>query len=202
MPFPINKHLLYDVDASWTLFLDRDGVINERLYGDYIKVPDEFHFLPGVLEAFYHLEDKFAYQIVVTNQQGIGKGLMSHEQLSEIHAKMIHAIEASGGHIDEVYYCSDLDGFDSYFRKPNPGMALQAQSEYPLIDFKKSIMVGDSPSDMEFGKKLGMVTVLVSEIYVQTNPNTDMVLKSLKEFSLLLQHKDNNYSEDKFISRQ
>lgn len=96
------------IDKLWTLFLDRDGVINQRIVGGYVAEVSEFNFSPGVLESMSSFATIFGRVVVVTNQQGIGKGLMTHHQLSEVHKFMITEIEASGGRIDAVYYCSDL----------------------------------------------------------------------------------------------
>ena len=156
---------LSEVDASWTLFLDRDGVINQRKPGRYIQYPEELIVLPGVLEALYHFNNIFAYIIVVSNQQGVGKGLMSIDQLTAVNDYLKDTVESAHGRIDEIYACTELEGFDSWCRKPSPGMAFQAQKDFPLIDFEKSIMVGDMESDILFGKKLGMKTVFVKNSY-------------------------------------
>ncbi len=144
-----------------TLFLDRDGVINERLPGDYVAQWSDFQFTPRALEALAFFATHFEHIIVVTNQQGIGKGKMSEAQLAEIHQKMIHEIAVVGGRIDAVYYCPDLSSVPNNCRKPAPAMALKAQANFPAIDFQTSIMVGDSVSDLEFGQNLGMYTVLI-----------------------------------------
>lgn len=149
------------IDTSWTLFLDRDGTINRRIVGDYVREWDQFEFLEGAVEGIAHLSTLFARVIVVTNQQGIGRGLMSHQQLRDIHAEMLERIAYNGGRIDEIYYCPDLAAELPACRKPEPGMALQAAQDYPDITFTKSIMVGDTASDMAFGKRLGMATVLI-----------------------------------------
>ena len=143
------------------LFLDRDGVINRRLPGAYVKTWNQFDFLEGVLEAIAILALRFHPIIVVTNQQGIGKGLMSSHELELVHQKMIAAIEAAGGRIDAVYYCGDLSGNQPNCRKPNPSMAFQAKKKFPQLEFSDSIIVGDSLSDIEFGANLGMKTVLI-----------------------------------------
>ena len=150
-------------DVSWTLFLDRDGVINRRMPGDYIREPGDFVFLPGVLSAMPVLSEKFGRIIIVTNQQGIGKGLMTEEQLVAVNERMISGVTAAGGRIDRAYASPFLETSNHPDRKPGPGMALKARTDFPEIDFLKSVMVGDSRSDMEFGKKLGMVTVLVGD---------------------------------------
>lgn len=143
-----------------TLFIDRDGVINKHLPGDYVKNWEEFEFLPGVLEAFVQLAKAFSRIIVVTNQRGVGRGLMTEVDLQDIHQRMVSEIVHAGGRLDRIYCCIDTNK-DSPNRKPNSGMALQAQKDFPEIIFKESIMVGDSKSDMEFGERLGMKTILI-----------------------------------------
>ncbi len=147
-----------DIGPDWTLFLDRDGTINKRTEG-YVKSWDEFSFIEGVPKAIAECSDIFGRLIIVTNQQGIGKELMTHEDLEDIHSKMIDVIEYFGGRIDNIYYEPSLAVYEAFGRKPNPGMAHTAKKDFPDIDFKKSIMVGDTLSDMQFGKAVGMKTV-------------------------------------------
>jgi histidinol-phosphate phosphatase family protein len=144
-------------DKSWTLFLDRDGVINERIPGDYVKDWEQFDFIPGSIKAIERLSDIFGIIVVVTNQAGIGKGLMTEVQLQEVHKQMLKTVRLLDGRIDKVYYAPDT----STLRKPNVGMALQAQIDFQEIDFTRSIIVGDSLSDMEFGHNLGMIKVFI-----------------------------------------
>jgi histidinol-phosphate phosphatase family protein len=151
----------WNIDSSWTLFLDRDGVINVRFPGDYVKQVDEFEFLPGAIEAIAKFSKVFGKIIVVTNQQGIARGFYSHEDLGAIHAHMQAEIKKAGGKIDRVYYAHQAASENSPMRKPGTGMALQAQKDHPEIDFEKSVMMGDTQSDMEFGKALGMKTIFV-----------------------------------------
>src|ERR1035441_2519540 len=96
------------VDKSWTLFLDRDGVINLHYPNDYVKTWDEFYFLEGVLDAFRNLSSVFRRIIVVTNQQGVGKELMSHDDLQFIHTEMLKEIRKHGGRINAIYAATDL----------------------------------------------------------------------------------------------
>lgn len=145
-----------------SLFLDRDGVINHRLPGAYVKHPDEFQFLPGAVEAIKGFGDLFAQIVVVTNQQGIGKKLMTHEDLAIVHQSMLNTIEEKGGRVDKIYYCPYLAKDNPRCRKPQIGMGEEAQKDFPAIDFAKSLMVGDSYSDIIFGKNLGMKTALVT----------------------------------------
>lgn len=146
---------------EWTLFLDRDGVINERLPDEYVKSWDDFKFLPGALEALSVFGSHFRRIFIVTNQAGIEKGFYSHHELHQIHDQMMEYIQYHGGRIDEIYYCPYKPDLDPLCRKPNPGMALEAQKDFPEVDFSKSIMIGDSDSDIAFGNNLGMKTILV-----------------------------------------
>ena len=150
------------VDKTWTLFLDRDGVINEKLDNDYVKNLAEFKFISGAKEAIVELSKIFGRVVVVTNQQGIGKGIMSHEDLKVVHDFMQAEIEKAGGNLDQIYYCPELAAANAPCRKPNIGMAEEAQKDFPAIDFEKSIMVGDSVSDIEMGVKAGMYTVYIN----------------------------------------
>lgn len=156
-----------DIDKRWTLFLDRDGVINEEKKGDYIRNRSEFTFYNRVQEALKILADLFGVIVMVTNQKGIGKGLMTVADLEDIHDYMLENIEQHGGRIDKVLFCPDLDNA-SFNRKPNHGMAQQAKALFPQIDFSKSMMVGNKLSDMQFGRNAGMFTVFLAT----TNPET------------------------------
>jgi len=143
-----------------TLFLDRDGVINRQLPNDYVKCWEEFEFMPGILEAMAKWNQNFKHIIMITNQRGIGKGLMTETELIEIHKNMIEKIESYGGRIDKIYYCTAVNENDPN-RKPNIGMALQAKRDFPDIDFNKAIMIGDSESDMEFAKNINCKFLMI-----------------------------------------
>jgi len=145
----------------WTLFLDRDGVINNRIVGSYVRNWSEFEFLGGVLEVMPILARKFDCIVVVTNQQGIAKGVMTESDLNKVHAKMLEEIKKKGGRIDKVYFCAAHERENPPCRKPNVGMAEQAKSDFARIDFDCAIMVGDSITDIEFGYNMNMKTVLV-----------------------------------------
>jgi len=152
-----------------TLFLDRDGVINKHLLGDYVKTIDEMEFLPQSLEALKILAPFFKHIIIVSNQRGVGKGVMSLNDLDIIHTFMQQKIDAIGGRIDKIYCCTDLDE-NSPNRKPNIGMAIQAKTDFPDIVFKQSIMVGDSLFDMLFARNAGMYAILINKEEKGINP--------------------------------
>jgi D-glycero-D-manno-heptose 1,7-bisphosphate phosphatase len=170
----------WNIDASWTLFLDRDGVINKRKMNDYIRSADEFELLPMVGEALSLASSVFGTIVVVTNQQGIGKQLMTERNLSDIHAYCSELIEKTGGRIDRYYHAPELANTGGRLRKPEPGMALLAKQDFPAIDFERSVMIGDSDSDIAFGKQLGMKTVFVSHTNEQ-HAEADITVSSLYE---------------------
>jgi len=171
---------------NWSLFLDRDGVINKRIFGGYVKSPNEFEFLPGSLDAIVHLSKIFNHLFIVSNQQGIGKGLMNETDIAEIHDFMLTEIHRNGGKISAIYYCADLASKIPNCRKPGLSMAYRAKKDFPEIEFSKSIMVGDTMSDMEFGMNAGMKCYLVHDNPVSSNPKSDYkIISSLTHFSKL-----------------
>lgn len=176
------------LDPSWTLFLDRDGVININKPESYVFHRGEFIFTEGALEALCALNEMFGRIIVVTNQRGVGKGLMTLEALHDIHDYMKETVEKTCGRIDDIFYCISTD--DAHpDRKPSPGMAHKAREKYPEIDFSKSIMVGDKSADMQWGKNIGALTVwITSETYQHSvDPSlVDLTCTSLAEFAHLL----------------
>ncbi len=152
------------IDKTWTLFLDRDGVINLHYPNDYVKNWDEFYFLEGVLDALKDLSKVFKRILIVTNQQGVGKGLMTNADLQFIHDEMLKEVRKYGGRVHAIYSATSLVAQDvKQMRKPGNGMAKQAKKDFPEIDFSKSIMVGDSITDMQFGKSAGMITVFIGD---------------------------------------
>lgn len=171
-------------NKDWTLFLDRDGVLNEKRENDYVKKPEEFLWIDGVLDALQLFNRIFKKIIIVTNQRGIARGLYSVQDLTVVHNEMLKKIKQRGGRIDAIYYCPHLGNeSECNCRKPKPGMALQAKRDFPEIDFDKSIMIGDSMCDIEFGKHLGMLTVTVTQAI---SDQADLTVASLHHFSTML----------------
>jgi D-glycero-D-manno-heptose 1,7-bisphosphate phosphatase len=174
--------MIFDPDIIKTkrfLFLDRDGVINAHRPNDYVKSLEEFLFLPGALESLCKLSNHFDRVVVVTNQRGVSKGKMSESALKEVHAFLTQQVKQTGGRIDGIYYSIYLD--DNHpNRKPNGGMAFEAKKEFSEIDFRQSIMIGDSRSDIEFGKRLEMTTILIkNEMPIWQQPIPDFIFPSL-----------------------
>lgn len=176
---------LNQIDASWTLILDRDGVINNERPGDYVKNWDEFVFSEGVLVAMPILAKKFNRILIVSNQRGVGKKLMTEDDLNIIHLRMKDVITEAGGRIDGIHFCTGIES-KCFNRKPNPGLALEIADNYPDIDFSKTIMAGNKLSDMRFGRAAGMHTVFIASTdpeQVVPHPDIDLKFTSLLDFS-------------------
>ena len=173
------------IDKNWTLFIDRDGVINYEKENEYVTSWQEFKFYEGVLEAFQKFREKFGTIIIISNQRGVGKGLMTESDLIDIHQQMQKKIEQAAGRIDNIYYCTSTNAKHPD-RKPNPGMFFSAQKDFPDIDLSKSIMIGNKPTDMLAGRNAGIYTVFVKT----TNPwqplphnDIDLAFDSLFDFA-------------------
>ncbi len=152
-----------------TLFLDRDGVINKKLDGKYIRNWGEFTFIPNVLSSISKLSGLFNRMIIITNQQGIGKGLMSEDNLLFLHQKMLNEIEQAGGKINKIYFCPHLETDNCNCRKPKIGMIEEAIQDFPSININKSYLIGDSPSDIKAGERAGLKTIKVDNNFTLNN---------------------------------
>ena len=177
------------IDKTWTLFIDRDGVINHEKKEDYILNWKEFKFYDTVTAAMKILSEMFGVIVMVTNQRGVGKQLMTRDDLHNIHSNMLHTIRAVGGRIDKIYFCDSMDN-NHPERKPNPGMAHLAKKDFDHIDFSKSLMVGNKLSDMQFGRNAGIRTVFVDTTNPEvehSHPLIDFRFQDLYSFALSLQ---------------
>jgi histidinol-phosphate phosphatase family protein len=172
----------WGIDDTWTLFLDRDGVINRRILSGYVTSIEEFEFLDDVPQTIASFSQLFRFVFVVTNQQGIGKGLMSESNLVEIHRYMEQKVEEMNGRITRTYYAPGIVSPDNQLRKPKPGMALLAQRQHKGVDFQRSIMVGDTDSDIIFGKNLGMKTVRIATEHEKIGVDADLTVERLVDF--------------------
>ncbi|MGA8670232.1 MAG: HAD family hydrolase [Terracidiphilus sp.] len=144
-----------------TIFLDRDGVLNKKMpEGSYVRAWSDFRVLPGAPEAVARLNRAGIRVIVVSNQRGIALGLYSSADVEAIHANLQDVLKADGAHVDAFYFCPH-DKQECNCRKPLPGMFEQAQLDFPDISASTSAIIGDSLSDIEFGKRLGMRTVFI-----------------------------------------
>ena len=183
-PFELNK-----IDATWTLFLDRDGVINEEIDGTYVLHKNGFRFMPGVPQAIAQLSKIFGRIVIISNQRGVGRGLMTASDLEGIHDTLLEGVTAAGGRIDDILVCTEVAATHAH-RKPNPGMAALAFARFPHIIPAKTVMVGNKLSDMQFGRWAGVYTVYVKTTHPQQplpHPLIDAAFNNLPQFATALQ---------------
>lgn len=142
------------------VFLDRDGVINEKRPGiDYVKGWNEFRFLPDVFEALKILTEKGFEIYVITNQRGIARGFLTVEILQDIHRRMLEKFLEKGVAVKGIYFCPH-DENECACRKPKPGLLLKAAEEHD-INLSEAVVVGDSASDIGAGEAAGCKTILI-----------------------------------------
>ena len=152
--------------TSSAVFLDRDGVIVEDVH--FLKSPAQLRILPGAAQALHTLQDQF-YIIVVTNQSGVARGLLTEDDLMAIHLELVQRLAIEGVVLDALYYCPHLPEatVEAYqaecsCRKPKPGMLLQAKRDWGL-DMAHSFIVGDTPRDIEAGCAAGVKCILLND---------------------------------------
>jgi len=159
--------------ALHTVFLDRDGVLNEKMpEGCYVTRWELFHVLAGVPEAIARLNRAGLRVIVVSNQRGVSRGLYTPADVQAIHAAFQRELQARGAQVDAFYFCPH-DKHSCTCRKPLPGMFEQAVAQFPEIEAATSVMIGDSLSDMEFGHRLGMKTVFIEVAPERQRPGAE-----------------------------
>lgn len=130
------------------IFLDRDGVINRRILGGYVTHWRQFTFVRGIKTALARLSRMGIPLIVVSNQAGVGKGLVTRRALRDITERFVAALAKAGARIDAVYYCPHTPADNCPCRKPRPGLLRQAARDFRL-DLKRSVLIGDSASDLD-----------------------------------------------------
>ncbi|MCL5991888.1 MAG: HAD family hydrolase [Bacteroidetes bacterium] len=163
------------------IFFDRDGVVNFRIVGKYIKSAEDFRFMPDFIEFFKKIKTAGYLTILITNQQGIGKGLMTEKELETVHNFMQSKLkEFTGNNFDDIYYSSELAENNSFRRKPNPGMLLEAIEKWD-IDIENSWMIGDRKSDVKAGKRAGLKTILLKPVKNGDFPEADFLFRNLDE---------------------
>jgi len=136
------------------VFLDRDGVINKKIEGDYVRNWSQFEFLPNIIDWIRLFQALDHLVIVVTNQRGVALGHMTLEDVNQIHEKMLEALEMRGAYIDDIFVCPHEEN-SCDCRKPKPGLVLEAQEKYD-IDLSESLLIGDSDSDEQLARKCGL----------------------------------------------
>ena len=165
-----------------TVFLDRDGVLNKKMpEGQYVTRSEEFHLLPGAAEAIARLNGKGLRVILVSNQRGIALGLYRASEVDSIHAGLRRSLESRGASLNGIYYCPHDNG-QCACRKPMPGLFEQAVMNFPDINAQSSMMIGDSLSDMEFGRRLGMMRILIEGDPARRKPGFEQA-RELADFT-------------------
>jgi len=173
--------------ALRTVFLDRDGILNEKMpEGQYVRRWEEFRVLPGVPEALRRLNEAGLRVVVVSNQRGIARGLYTAADVAAIHGKFQELLGRAGARVDAFFICPHDKG-ECNCRKPLPGLFEQAVAQFPEIRAATSAMIGDSLSDIEFGRGLGMRTVFVEGDRERQKPGAEAAaeLADLKCASLV-----------------
>ncbi len=149
------------------IFLDRDGTLNED--PGYLRDPNLVNLFEGVGETLSLLKNNFNFKlIVVSNQSGIARGLISNDDVNAVNKKINELLEEYNVQIDKFYYCPYHPDFNSKeecnCRKPSPEMIFQAANDFQ-IDLSKSYLIGDTSSDIECGMNAGCKTILVLSGY-------------------------------------
>lgn len=170
------------------IILDRDGVINFDSE-EYIKSPDEWHAIPGSLEAIAKLNRAGYRVIVATNQSGVARGYYDLLMLSEIHEKLVRELAAVGGYIEEIFYCPHHPDEKCHCRKPAPGMLEQIAAKYAL-DLKNIYMVGDNYTDVLVAEAAGAKPLLVLTGKGERSLQKYPILKNTPQFKDLAEAVD------------
>lgn len=167
---------------EYTLFIDRDGVINEPIVDNYAKRPEDFILCKGAIDALGELNRIFGKVILVTNQQGIHRDLMTESDLEDVHLKMYKALKNNDlPYFDAAFFAPYLSKVNHLWRKPQNGMLLKAKKYFEDIDFSKAIMVGDSPGDMKLADSLEIFKVRINNPQFNFD-NQDVQFDSLSAF--------------------
>lgn len=167
-------------ERTKAIFFDRDGVVNRRIAGGYVRNWSEFELLPEVGRVVAEAKRRGYKAIIITNQRGVGTGIMTEADLVKIHAELQQLLRTTHeADFDDILYCTDASD-DSERRKPSPAMLLEAADRWN-IDLTNSWMVGDSPSDVEAGMRAGTHTAFLVTEFTKGIPAATTVLHSLPE---------------------
>jgi len=157
------------MSRSKAVFFDRDGTLMEEVH--YCGDPAKVKLYPGVPESLAKLKQTGFRLFIVTNQSGIGRGLITESQYRAVQEELLRQI--GDGLIDACYFCADAPGTPSARRKPEPGMVLEAAADFDL-DLSASWFIGDKSVDVECGRRVGARTILVLTGYgAQQNCHPD-----------------------------
>ena len=165
------------------VFFDRDGIVNRDPHPKrYVEQPDEFHIFPAFIESLRVATEKGYAAVIVTNQKGVGSGVMNQQALNAIHEKLFARIREAGLKLHDLYFCTSTDDAHPH-RKPNPGMLLDAAIKHGL-DISRSWMIGDKERDITTGRRAGChrtVRVCLPEKLVKTPTVADFYLDNIEK---------------------
>jgi len=169
---------MHDSTNNKAVFFDRDGIINHRKIGDYVSSVEEFIIIPEFFDLFREITSLGFITILVTNQQGIGKGLMSIYDLRIIHHHLqSELLRNTGAMFDDIRFCGSLSSENDFRRKPEPGMILEAAQQWK-IDLQSSFIIGDMQSDIIAGNRAGVKTIFVGNPSDLTEVKPDFCFNS------------------------
>jgi D,D-heptose 1,7-bisphosphate phosphatase len=146
---------------GWTIFLDREGTLIHD--AGYLKDPHQVRLLPGVGEALAALQRQGFSLVLVSNQSGLARGLITEEQARQVHLRMLTSLAPYGVRLDGAYYCRHHPEAGCRCRKPRPGMLIRAARELGL-DLSRAFMIGDKSTDVEAGRQAGCRTILLAAL--------------------------------------
>jgi D-glycero-D-manno-heptose 1,7-bisphosphate phosphatase len=166
------------------VFFDRDGVVNVSPGDGYVLRWEDFHFAPGIIEALALCKARGYATILVTSQQGVGKGLMTQDHLNGMHARMQEELARHAAAFDGVYACTHLSGTCTC-RKPSPEMILRAQNDHG-IDLKRSWLIGDHDRDIQMAINAGVPRTMRILSHHEPKVTAEFTLSSTAELAALL----------------
>jgi D-glycero-D-manno-heptose 1,7-bisphosphate phosphatase len=134
------------------LFMDRDGTVMVDV--GYPRRADDVELLPDAPSTLARLRDRGFKLVVVSNQSGVGRGLVSADEAVSVHERFVEALRECGVELDAAYYCPHAPGDGCSCRKPSPELLQRAARDLGL-DLPESFMVGDRDSDLEAGRRAG-----------------------------------------------
>jgi histidinol-phosphate phosphatase family protein len=153
---------------SKVAFLDRDGTIIEER--NFIESPDEIRFLPGSVQAIQMLRESGYKIVVISNQSGIGRGILTEKMVREVNDLFIRRLKEKDAPVDGLYFCPHHPDANCECRKPETGMVQKAAEELKL-DLKNTVVIGDKSIDVKLGKNIGAKTILVVTGYGKSEVN-------------------------------
>lgn len=172
---------------EWCLFLDRDGVINRQIVGDYVRAWRDFEWLPEARTALTVLSRWACHLVIVTNQQGIGKGLMTRQNVDDIHENIQADLAAQKITLDGFQVCPHLASEVCVCRKPRPGLVLDWLAQNRSVEPTLSVVVGDSESDIQLARNVATAVGSCASIQIGgrgfSNISADASFDTLWDFA-------------------